>query len=109
MPHPIEEARSKPWSASGDGVRLAVRVTPKGGRDAVDGLIAGPDGRALLALRVAAAPTDGEANDAVVRMLAKALRSRDVAIVAGATARMKQVQLTGDAQAIVARLEGLSG
>ena len=92
-------------------MRLVVRVTPKGGRDAVDGLIAGADGRALLALRVAAAPADGEANDAVVRLLAKALRlrPRDVAIVAGATARTKQVQLTGDAQAIVARLEGMSG
>lgn len=92
-------------------MRLVVRVTPKGGRDAVDGLIAGADGRALLALRVAAAPADGEATDAVVRLLAKALRlrPRDVAIVAGATARTKQVQLTGDAQAIVARLEGMSG
>ena len=109
MPRPNEPGDRTPRSQSGDGVRLAVRVTPKGGRDAVDGLIAGADGRARLALRVTAAPTDGEANDAVVRLLAKALglRPRDVAIVAGATARTKQVQLTGDVQAIVARLEGL--
>ncbi len=92
-------------------MRLAVRVTPKGGRDAIDRLIAGPDGRALLALRVAAPPAEGEANEAVARLLAKALglRARDVTITAGATARVKQVRLAGDADAIVARLEGLTG
>jgi uncharacterized protein (TIGR00251 family) len=88
-----------------------VRVTPKGGRDRIDGLIAGADGRARLALRVAAPPADGAANDAVVRLLAEALglARRDVAIVAGATARTKQVRLAGDAAAIVAKLEGMGG
>jgi len=92
------------------GVRLVVRVTPKGGRDAVDGLVAGADGRTVLALRVSAAPSDGEANAAVVKLLAKALglRPRDVEIVGGATARVKQVRLDGDADAIVAKLEGLT-
>lgn len=87
-------------------MRLAIRVTPKGGRDAIDRLIAGSDGRSLLALRVSAPPADGAANDAVVRMLAKALglKQRDVTIVAGDTARVKQVRLSGDAVAIVARL-----
>jgi len=83
---------------------------PKGGRDAIDGLIAGPDGRALLALRVAAPPAGGAANDAVVRLLAKALalKLRDVTIVAGGAARVKQIQLAGDAAAIAVRLEGLT-
>lgn len=90
-------------------MRLTVRVTPKGGRDAVDGLIAGADGRMLLGVRVAVPPAEGAANDAVVRLLAGALglRRRDVTITAGAASRVKQVQLTGDAQAIVARLEQL--
>ena len=92
----------------GDGVRLLVRVTPKGGRDAIDGLTTGADGRALLALRVSTPPADGAANAAVERLLAKALglKQRDVEIVAGATARVKQIRLTGDPQAIVATLEG---
>ena len=55
-------------------------------------------------------PADGAANDAVVRLLAKALRlrQRDVTIVAGDTARVKQLRLSGDAMGIVARLEELT-
>ena len=91
-------------------MRLTVRVTPKGGRDAVDGLIAGADGRTLLGVRVSVPPAEGAANDAVVRLLARALdlRQRDVTITGGATSRVKQVQLTGDPPAIVARLEQLA-
>lgn len=65
----------------------------------------------MLALRVSAPPADGAANEAVIRLLAKALglRQRDVAIVAGETSRVKQVRLNGDAEVIVARLEGLTG
>lgn len=59
---------------------------------------------------MSAPPADGAANDAVVRLLAKALalRQRDVTIVAGDTARVKQLRLRGDAGAIVARLTELT-
>ncbi len=59
---------------------------------------------------MSAPPADGAANDAVVRLLAKALglRPRDVTIVAGDTARVKQLRLSGDARAIVARLNDLT-
>ena len=50
------------------GARIAVRVTPRGGRDA---LTVDQDGRILI--RVAAAPTDGKANESVRRVLAGAL------------------------------------
>jgi len=48
-------------------------------------------------IRVAAAPTDGKANDAVVRLLADALRVavRDVEIVSGHGSRDKTVALDG--------------
>lgn len=59
---------------------------------------------------MSAPPADGAANDAVVRLLAKALglKQRDVTIVAGDTARVKQLRLSGDAEAIVARLTELT-
>jgi uncharacterized protein YggU (UPF0235/DUF167 family) len=48
-------------------------------------------------VRVAAAPEEGKANDAVVRLLADtlALRARDVQIVSGRTSRDKIVALEG--------------
>jgi uncharacterized protein YggU (UPF0235/DUF167 family) len=78
-------------------MRLTVRVTPRGGRDAVEGWVRDDAGRAVLKLRVAAAAADGAANAAVIALLAQALdvpRSR-IAILRGATARVKQVEVDG--------------
>jgi uncharacterized protein len=89
---------------------VAVRLTPKGGRDALEGTETLSDGRAVLKARVRAAPTEGEANDALVRLLAKALGVplRAVAIVGGATSRIKRVQVAGDASALRAALEKIA-
>lgn len=78
-------------------MRLAVRVTPKGGRDAVDGWAVDPAGRPYLKVRVSAAPADGEANAAVAVLLAKALKlpRSAVRIVAGDTARLKMLEIEG--------------
>ena len=86
---------------------LAVRLTPKGGRDALDGIARRADGGCVLQARVRAAPREGEANAALVRLLAKAagVAPGRVAIVGGATARIKRVKIAGDAAAIVATLE----
>ena len=79
----------EPWTAAADGVFVDVRLTPRGGRDAIEGIESRADGRAVLKARVRAAPFEGEANDALCRLLARALDipPRDVAIAAGATAR----------------------
>lgn len=99
-----------PWIAAGDQVRLSIRVTPKGGRDAIGGLSADAAGQIYLAVRVAAAPADGAANTAVKRLVAKALQLRgcDVALVAGETSRYKQLRLSGPPDAIIGRLEALT-
>ena len=79
------------------GVALAVRLTPKGGRDSIDGIELLADGRSVLKARVRAAPSEGEANDALCRLLAKAVGvpPRDVALTAGATARIKRLDHCG--------------
>ena len=84
--------------------RSTVRLTPKGGRDAIDGIETLADGRAVLKVRVRAAPSEGEANAALVRLLAKALGvpPRDVTLVAGATARIKRAEHRGAADAAAA-------
>ena len=99
----------KPWAASAEGLVVTVRLTPKGGRDAIDGIMRLSDGSTVLKARVAAAPAEGEANDALVRLLARTLRvaPRDVTLVGGATSRIKRVLIKGDAGAVAAALEEL--
>lgn len=97
----------RPWEASAKGLFVRIRLTPKGGRDAVDGIEILSDGRSVLKARVRAAPTDGEANTALVRLLAKTLdvAPRDVSLTAGATGRIKRILINGDAAMLAARLE----
>ena len=95
------------WTAADDGLIVTVRLTPKGGRDAIDGVETLADGRAVLKARVRAAPTEGEANAALGRLLAKAVGvppSR-VGIVGGAASRIKRVKIMGDAGALGLALE----
>ena len=97
----------RPWLASADGVTLAVRLTPKGGRDAIDGIERLADGRAVLKVRVRAAASEGEANAALIKLVAKALgvAPRDITLVAGATARLKRLKVNGAGAALAAALE----
>jgi uncharacterized protein YggU (UPF0235/DUF167 family) len=91
----------------GGTARIVVRLTPRGGGDRLDGWASDAAGRSFLKVRVSAPPVDGEANLALERLLARALgASRSaVAIVAGATARLKQVEIAGmDQQEAEARL-----
>jgi uncharacterized protein (TIGR00251 family) len=85
------------WAAEPDGVALYVRLTPKGGRDAIDGVETLADGRSVLKARVRAAPENGRANDALIALIASALRvpKSAVAIRAGATSRVKTVFIAG--------------
>jgi uncharacterized protein (TIGR00251 family) len=92
---------------STDGLVVTVRLTPKAGRDSIDGVARLSDGSAVLKVRVAAAPSDGEANDALVHLLARSLRiaPRDVTLVGGATSRIKRMLITGDASVVTTALE----
>ena len=100
----------EPWVVTADGVVIDVRVTPRGGRDAIEGTEQRADGRAVFKARVRAAPSDGEANTALCRMIADALgiAPRDVLIASGATSRLKRIRVRGQAAAIVAALRRLT-
>ncbi|HEY6024455.1 MAG TPA: DUF167 family protein [Pseudolabrys sp.] len=98
------------WTVSAQGITLSVRLTPKGGRDAIDGIELLADGRTVLAVRVRAAPTEGEANDALIRLVAKAVGvpPRDVTLTAGATARLKRLAISGHGPTVIAALEKIA-
>ena len=98
-----------PYSATADGVRLAVRLTPRSSRNGIDGIVRDADDRPLLAIRLNAPPVDGAANKALIAFLADALKLRkaDIVIRSGETGRTKMLQLTGDGPAIAARIAAL--
>lgn len=98
-----------PFTIAEDGLRLAVRLTPRAATDRVDGVGADADGRPLLLLRVKAPPVEGAANAALVAWVARALglRKADVSILAGETGRIKRLHLAGDGAALAARLSEL--
>jgi uncharacterized protein len=89
-------------------VILAVRVTPRGGRDAVEGWMRDSAGRAVLKVRVAAAAADGQANTAVLALLAKALDrpKSSLSTLSGQTARLKRIAVDDLAESDLARAFG---
>lgn len=96
-----------PWRKTGEGLVLDIRLTPRGGRDALGGIETLADGRAVLKARVRAAPTEGEANTALIRLLAQefGLSRSQIAIVSGQTARLKTVALRGESDALATAIQ----
>ena len=80
-----------------NSVRLVVRLTPRASQDRIDGWTTDGSGRPLLKARTIAPPTDGRANAALEKMIAKAvgLPPSAVAVTAGAASRVKTLQLDG--------------
>ena len=86
-----------PVTADSNGVRLAVRVTPRAKANGLTGVIEDADGRALIAIRLAAPPVDGAANKALIAFLAAELgvSRSSVTLLAGDTGRRKTVAIAG--------------
>jgi uncharacterized protein YggU (UPF0235/DUF167 family) len=99
----------RPWTPVTGGLRLRVRVTPRGGRDAVEGVGADADDAPHVKVRVAAAPVDGDANDAVEKLVAKWLGvpKSKVGVVGGATLRLKTLMVDGDPVQLAHRCQAL--
>ncbi len=100
-----------PWRATLEGVVVSCRLTPKGGRDAIDGVATLSDGARVLLARVRAAPEDGKANDALCALIAGWLDvpKSGVRLVGGAKNRLKQIGVAGEPQALARRLSETLG
>ena len=83
------------------GVMLKVRLTPKSGKDEIDGVETFGD-EVVLKARVRALPEGGRANAALERLIAGWLDvpPSSVSVVQGGKSRLKQVEIAGDAEAL---------
>lgn len=92
---------------------LPVRLQPGAAADRIDGWMSDAEGRSLLKVRVRARPIEGDANDALIRLLAKSLGvpKSSVSVGRGAQSRSKMIVVQGlDDEELRLRLfDGLSG
>ncbi len=93
-------------TATPDGIRLRIRLTPRGGADRVDGWIKLADGASVLQVRVRVAPEDGAANEALLRLVALTLDLPKSAakLTSGQTARVKEIAIAGDPDVLMERV-----
>lgn len=101
-------AAGRCWRATGAGLMLFVRLTPKSSRDEVEGVETRGDGHFLKA-RVRAVPDKGMANAALEKLIAKWLGvpASSVSLGKGGKSRLKSVCVAGDAEILKLRLETL--
>ena len=94
------------WRPLDDGLAIAVRVTPRGGRDV---LAAGTPEHFVA--RLAAAPVDGAANARLVTLVAKTfgVPKRAVTIISGETSRLKRLHIAGDSTVLAEIASALYG
>ena len=99
-----------PWTLREDGLLLTVRLTPKSALDQIGGVERLSDGRPVLKVKLRAVPQDGEANAALIRLLAKALQMSPSAVRlnSGASGRLKVLHLQGEAELLAAALTRVS-
>jgi uncharacterized protein (TIGR00251 family) len=95
------------WTLAQDGLLLSVRLTPKSSRDQIDNLESRDDGLAYIKARVRAAPEDGKANDALIRLLADnlGLGRSAISLTSGATSRLKILKIVGEPAGLEMRLQ----
>jgi len=87
---------------------ISIRVTPRSAKPGVGGWRLGADGREELEVRVAEAPADGAANNAVIKLLAKSfgISRSEVTIISGETSRHKRVAIPFGLEEVRRRLGG---
>ncbi len=96
--------------ANGRGDLACDSSDPKSRTGPIDGIDLMADARPVLKLRVRAAANDGEANTALIRLIAAAMHipKRDVILAAGAAGRIKRLVISGDGPTLIAALEKIA-
>ena len=97
-----------PLRLANDGLRVAIRLSPRAKFDRLLGIAAAADGGRVLRASVTAPAQDGRANEALLQLLARVwhLPRCNLSIVAGATSRNKIVLVAGDPHELIAKLSG---
>lgn len=87
---------------------VEIRVRPNAKQNRVGGVVGEPP---RLVVAVQAPAVDGKANEAVLKVVAKAfdVRPRDISIVHGELARDKRLVITGEEAVLQAQLNELMG
>lgn len=85
-----------------DGLEVVVKATPKAKQNKIIGFT--PQG---LKIQITAAPEKGQANEAIIALLAKhcGIAKNAVQLLAGEISAHKRIMIHGDAEALLARLQ----
>lgn len=88
-----------PWRQDGDAILLAVRLTPRSAGDGFKGEWTDAYGATWLQAQVRAVPEKGQANTALIALLAKTLQlpAGAISLEAGDTNRLKRIRISGGA------------
>jgi hypothetical protein len=91
---------------AGDGLRVAIRLSPRARSDRLVAVAASAGGGRVLKATVTAPAEAGRANEALLELLARAwhLPRRDLSIIAGSTSRNKIVRIAGNPRRLVGQV-----
>ncbi|UUX49655.1 DUF167 family protein [Nisaea acidiphila] len=97
---------AQPFETVPEGVRLRLRLTPNAARDRIGGVALDAEQVAWLTATVTAAPENGRANKALIKLLSKSWKvpKSSIEVTSGATQRRKHLLIAGDGAALAAKL-----
>ena len=95
-----------PITSTRDGLRVAIRLSPRARSDRLLGIVTNAEGERTIKASVTAPAYDGQANEALLQLLARTWRlpRRDLSIVVGAVSRNKIVHIAGDPNELIVKL-----
>lgn len=108
MSDPEGGRAASPFFKAAAGFCARLRVTPKARHNRVGGSAADADGNVSLKVTVTAPADKGQANAAVLRLLAKEWRlaKSDLEIIQGGASRAKTLLIRGDGAVLMRSLNG---